>query len=118
MATPIDLHEVAERELEDRSRYVWRIKACASTACQSAGAGAAIEAMNAAVETAGFRGDIEVMQTGCMGLCSAGPLVRVLRRGGEETMYHSVNTEVGEATREESRRCGEIGRVGHGRALR
>mgnify|MGYP000647512534 CR=1 FL=1 len=37
MAAPIDLHAVAERELEDRSRYPWRIKACTSTACQLAG---------------------------------------------------------------------------------
>ena len=42
MATPIDLHEVAKRQLESRSRYPWRIKVCTSTACESAGAGAAV----------------------------------------------------------------------------
>lgn len=97
MATPIDLHDVAERELEDRSRYLWRIKACASTACQSAGAGVAIEAMTGAVEAVGLGADVQVVPTGCMGLCSAGPLVRVLKRGGDVTMYHSVDGTVGEA---------------------
>ncbi len=40
MAAPIDLHEVAEREHEARFRTRWRVKACSSTACLSAGAGA------------------------------------------------------------------------------
>jgi bidirectional [NiFe] hydrogenase diaphorase subunit len=96
MATPIDLHEVAERELEDRSRYMWRVKACASTACQSAGAGASIAAMEAAVTASGRTADVQVMPTGCMGLCSRGPLVRVLPRGGEEVMYQSVDVGAGE----------------------
>ncbi len=95
MAAPIDLHEVAERELEERSRYPWRIKACASTSCQSAGAGPAIAAIEAEVATTGLASEVRVVSTGCMGLCSQGPLVRVLRRGGEEVMYHSVDAEVG-----------------------
>ena len=95
MAAPIDLHEVAERELEERSRYPWRIKACASTSCQSAGAGPAIAALEAEVATTGLASEVRVVSTGCMGLCSQGPLVRVLRRGGEEVMYHSVDAEVG-----------------------
>lgn len=96
MATPIDLHEVSERELEDRSRYMWRIKACGSTACQSAGAGASIDAMGAAIDRAGLSAEVQIMSTGCMGLCSAGPLVRVLKRGGDETMYSSVDVATGE----------------------
>ena len=96
MATPIDLHEVAERELAGRSQYMWRIKACGSTACESAGAGASIDAINGAIEDRGMSADVQVMRTGCMGLCSAGPLVRVLKRGGEETMCRAVDVETGE----------------------
>ncbi len=94
MATPIDLHEVAERELEARSRYPWRLKACASTACLSAGAGASMTAMENAVEASDLALDVQLIPTGCMGLCSRGPLVRLLRRGGEETMYQNVTPEV------------------------
>ncbi len=94
MATPIDLHEVAERELEDQARYPWRIKACGSTACQSAGAGASISTLESEVVAVGLSDSVRVMSTGCMGLCSRGPLVRVLRRGGEETMYQSVDRDV------------------------
>jgi bidirectional [NiFe] hydrogenase diaphorase subunit len=95
MATPIDLHEVAERELEARSRYPWRLKACASTACLSAGAGATMTAMEQAVEAEDLALDVQLIPTGCMGLCSRGPLVRLLRRGAEETMYQAVTPEVG-----------------------
>ena len=94
MAAPIDLHEVAEREHEARSRYPWRIKACASTACLSAGAGATVQALARTIEATDLALDAIVIPTGCMGLCSRGPLVRVLRRGGDETMYQAVNEEV------------------------
>jgi bidirectional [NiFe] hydrogenase diaphorase subunit len=94
MAAPIDLHDVAEREHEARSRYPWRIKACASTACLSAGAGASIQALERTVEASDLALDAVVIPTGCMGLCSRGPLVRLLRRGGDETMYQAVNEAV------------------------
>jgi bidirectional [NiFe] hydrogenase diaphorase subunit len=95
MAAPIDLHEVMERELEARSRYPWRLKACASTACLSAGAGATMQALERTVEAEDLALDVQLIPTGCMGLCSKGPLVRLLRRGGEETMYERVTPEVG-----------------------
>jgi bidirectional [NiFe] hydrogenase diaphorase subunit len=94
MASPIDLHEVAEREHEARSRYPWRVKACASTACLSAGAGATVQALQQTIDSSDLALDAVVIPTGCMGLCSRGPLVRVLRRGGDETMYQTVNAEV------------------------
>lgn len=95
MAAPIDLHEVAEREREERFRTRWRIKACASTACMSAGAGATLAALQSACEDEELALEVQVIPTGCMGLCSAGPLVRVLRRGGDDHMYHKVTPEAG-----------------------
>ena len=65
MATPIDPNEVAERELEARSRYPWRLKACASTACLSAGAGASMAAMERAVEADDLALDVQL-------ICAAG----------------------------------------------
>ena len=94
MAAPIDLHEVAQREHEARSRYPWRIKACGSTACLSAGSASTISALEQTIETSDLALDAVVIPTGCMGLCSRGPLVRVLRRGGDETMYQEVNEDV------------------------
>lgn len=95
MAAPIDLHEVAEREREERYRTRWRVKACGSTACVSAGAGATIAAMEREAESDDMALEVQVIPTGCMGLCSAGPLVKVLRRGGENTLYQKVTPETG-----------------------
>ena len=50
MPAPIDLHEVAERELSERYRFPWRVKACMSTACLSAGAAPAFHAMEESIE--------------------------------------------------------------------
>ncbi len=95
MAKRIDLHEVATREVEARSRYPWRIKACGSTSCLSAGAAGVRAAMDAEVEAAGLGHDVQVVSTGCMGLCSRGPLVRVEPRGGTPTMYQEVDAAAG-----------------------
>jgi bidirectional [NiFe] hydrogenase diaphorase subunit len=93
MAAPIDLHEVMEREREERFRTRWRVKACASTACLSAGAGATIKAVEELVERDDMVLEVQVIPTGCMGLCSAGPLMRMMRRGGDETDYQKVTPE-------------------------
>ncbi len=95
MATPIDLQATAEREHESRSRYPWRLKACTSTACQLAGAQQTFDAIGEEISRSGRGREVQLLPTGCMGLCSAGPLVRVLRRGGDATMYESVDSEVG-----------------------
>ena len=95
MAAPIDLHEVSERELSERYRFPWRVKACMSTACLSAGASAAFQSMEQTIEHEDLALEARLIPTGCMGLCSRGPLVRVLRRGVEETMYQAVSAEVG-----------------------
>ncbi len=94
MAAPIDLHEVSEREREERFRTRWRVKACGSTACLSAGAGATIQAVEDMVEREDMALEVQVIPTGCMGLCSAGPLMRMMRRGGEETDYQKVTPEI------------------------
>ena len=80
MAAPIDLHHVAEMEQEARSRYPFRVKVCNSTACQSAGSGPTIQAFEEAIERNDLALDAVVIPTGCMGLCSAGPLMRLMRR--------------------------------------
>lgn len=95
MAAPIDLHEVSEREREERFRTRWRLKACGSTACVSAGAGATIAALEEEAATDDMALEVQVIPTGCMGLCSQGPLVKMLRRGGAVTMYKKVTPETG-----------------------
>jgi bidirectional [NiFe] hydrogenase diaphorase subunit len=89
MATPIDLHEVTEREREEQFRTPLRVKVCNSTSCASAGSGAVLQAVRELAEGE-FGNTVAVSQTGCMGLCSGGPLMRVEQRGGGEHDYHIV----------------------------
>ena len=42
------------------------------------------------VEREDMQLEVQVIPTGCMGLCSAGPLMRMMRRGGEETDYQKL----------------------------
>ena len=95
MPGPIDLHQVSEHELSERYRFPWRVKVCMSTSCLSAGSGQAFEGMEQTIEKEDLALEARLIPTGCMGLCSRGPLVRVLRRGTDETMYQAVNKEVG-----------------------
>ena len=37
---------------------------------------------------------VEIVQTGCMGLCSRGPLVRVEEKQQEPVLYGNVSAEV------------------------
>jgi len=90
MAAPINLVEVAARELEQRSRYPVRVKVCCSTACQSAGANAALDAITNHLEVTGSTSDAQVVPTGCMGPCSMGPLLRLEPRTGDATLYGHV----------------------------
>ena len=53
-----------------------RILCCTVAGCLSGGAGAVRSAIEREVERQGRAADTEVCGTGCMGLCSQGPLVR------------------------------------------
>ena len=70
MAAPIDLVEVAARELDQRSRFPVRVKVCCSTACQSAGAGATLEQINEHLEASRSTADVQVVPTGWSATCS------------------------------------------------
>lgn len=95
MPAAIDLVEVAKRELEQRSHRLWRVKVCSSTACQSAGSAAVLEAVTDEIGRRGLDEACQVVPTGCMGPCSLGPLVRVEPRAEEPTLYGGVDEATG-----------------------
>jgi bidirectional [NiFe] hydrogenase diaphorase subunit len=95
MPGPIDLDEVASAEHEQRGRYPWRIMVCNSTACLASGGQAVRSALEQTTEAEDLSHDVQVVPTGCMGLCSRGPLVRVDARGGGPTLYGEVTPDVG-----------------------
>jgi bidirectional [NiFe] hydrogenase diaphorase subunit len=93
MPAAIDLDDIANAELEARSRYTHRALVCSSTGCLSAGAAAVRGTLEADVAASGQDHDVQVVPTGCPGLCSRGPLVRVESRGEEPTLYEYVDED-------------------------
>jgi bidirectional [NiFe] hydrogenase diaphorase subunit len=93
MVAPIDLDDVASAELEARSRYTHRALVCTSTGCLSAGAATVRAALEADLVGSDHDHDVQVVPTGCPGLCSRGPLVTVESRGQAQTRYEHVDED-------------------------
>ena len=89
------LLELGEKELARQERYKHRIFCCTSTACLSAGAGLAHSTLKQSVDACKCdEHEAEVVQTGCMGLCNRGPLVRVESKGEDNILYGDVSPDI------------------------
>jgi bidirectional [NiFe] hydrogenase diaphorase subunit len=89
------LQDIAERERERQAKYQTRIFCCISTACLSAGAGETRRSLEDDIKASGCNPEeVELVQTGCMGLCSRGPLVRIEKRGESATLYADIDVEL------------------------
>jgi bidirectional [NiFe] hydrogenase diaphorase subunit len=96
MSTP-DLFDIAQKEAEAQGAFKSTVLCCGSTACLTSGGQAARDAIDEVVAANNLERDVRVVSTGCMGLCSRGPLVKVRRRGEDEVLYADVD---GDAARE------------------
>jgi len=89
------LEKLAQEERERQAKYKRRVFCCTSTACLSAGAGATHSALEQTLALAHCDEDeAEVMPTGCMGLCSQGPLVRVESQNQAPVLYGNVSADI------------------------
>ncbi len=79
-------------ELRSEAARSHRIRVCLAASCQSSGAGEVCEGFERAVESAGRGDDVEVRRVGCLGLCSAGPLVAV---DGRNAAFSELYRHVG-----------------------
>jgi bidirectional [NiFe] hydrogenase diaphorase subunit len=85
------LHKLAQRERQRQSSIQKRIFCCISTACLASGARKTLDSMERAIHACGCDHDqVELVPTGCMGLCSRGPLVRVEEKKGP-TLYANID---------------------------
>ncbi len=71
-----ELFEQQAAELERQKKLDNRIYCCTAAGCVSSGAEAVRKAIADEIKTQGLEGRVEVCGTGCMGMCSRGPLVR------------------------------------------
>ena len=92
--TEIDLRRRAEQERERQSGFAGRVFCCGGASCVTSGSQAVYKALRASLAS---RSEIECVSTGCMGLCSRGPLVRVEIGGGEPSLYTHATPDLAES---------------------
>ena len=76
----------------DLRRRPSRVCICTAASCQSIGADRVHKAIEAEIAKTGREPQVEVRAVGCMGLCSAGPLVRV-ESESSSVLYRNVTVE-------------------------
>ena len=92
------LEDIGHKERSRQSKYQRRIFCCTSTACLSAGAGQVHTSLDQAVAACKCdKHEAEVVKTGCMGLCSEGPLVRVEEKESDPILYGNVSTDLAQS---------------------
>ena len=70
-----------------------RVMVGAATCGLAAGAGSVIDEFKKELENAGIADSVELVETGCIGLCYAEPLVEVRKAGQPSVMYGSVTAK-------------------------
>jgi bidirectional [NiFe] hydrogenase diaphorase subunit len=86
---------LAKKEQDRQAKQHHRIYCCNSTACVSGGAEEIQKSLAATVKnTKGADVEVDIVPTGCMGLCSRGPLLRVETENKAPTLYAEVNPDI------------------------
>jgi len=85
-----ELLKIAEAERKAQMKFQHHVCVCTAAGCLSSGADLVRDALKMEVVESGMQNEVLVKGVGCMGLCSAGPLVTVET---EERMYASVTPE-------------------------
>ncbi|MDX9982333.1 MAG: (2Fe-2S) ferredoxin domain-containing protein, partial [Lentisphaeria bacterium] len=88
--SPNELTAMAEKERQRMQAFRCRIFCCASTGCVSSGCSAVKRAVAEALRSHGLTGQVQIVPTGCMGLCNLGPLLRVEVAGQAPVLYTEV----------------------------
>ncbi len=85
-----ELRKIAEAEREAQKKYQHHVCVCIAAGCLSSGGDLVRDAIQKEVVESGMKSEVLVKGVGCMGLCSAGPLVSVESDG---KMYAGVTPE-------------------------
>lgn len=91
--TPEELKSLTKKERTNGSQPEHTVRVCTAASCLSTQADKIAEQIEASIKADGKEDKCKVKCVGCMGLCSAGPLVSVEDKGGGETMYRDVKPE-------------------------
>ncbi|MCS7264810.1 MAG: NADH-quinone oxidoreductase subunit NuoF [Armatimonadetes bacterium] len=85
-----ELQQLVAKEQEAKQRYKSCINVCVATGCIMCDSERVKEAIEEAVKERGLEKEVIVKGVGCLGLCSAGPMIYVEPEG---IIYHKVSPE-------------------------
>ena len=89
-----ELADVAKEIRAGEEKHEHCLRVCLAAGCQSSGAEGVFEALTSRTEETALKKRAKVKRVGCMGLCSAGPLVEVQSRDRQRAvMYQGVQRE-------------------------
>ncbi len=83
-----DLRDMAEAERARQAGFRDRIVYCSAAGCVSCGSNTVKDALKRHLKERGLEKEIEILGTGCMGLCGEGPL---LKMGSDGSLYQRVD---------------------------
>ncbi|MHB1413846.1 MAG: NADH-ubiquinone oxidoreductase-F iron-sulfur binding region domain-containing protein [Chloroflexota bacterium] len=89
-----ELDRIAEAERARQAGFSCRLQCCASTACNSSGSAEVREALKKALAECNIADKVEMVTTGCMGLCGHGPLVRVVAPDRDELLLELMDADI------------------------
>jgi len=85
-----ELENIYLAEHENQKQYHHRINICAGTGCVSSNSELILNELTDQVKKRGLQNEVLVKKVGCMGLCAAGPIVRIEPEG---ILYKEVTPE-------------------------
>jgi len=91
---PADIDTKAAAELAKQQGFAVRLICCSSTGCQSSGATAIMDGLKKQIKAKGLDTKIQVLGTGCMGLCSKGPLIRLTAKNQGDVLLTDRNPQM------------------------
>ena len=83
-----ELREIRENAKKKTSRY--RVHVCGGTGCTSSGSPRILKRLTEEIQANGLEEDVEIVKTGCFGLCALGPIMIVHPEG---TFYSMVKED-------------------------
>jgi NADH:ubiquinone oxidoreductase subunit F (NADH-binding)/(2Fe-2S) ferredoxin len=91
---PEELEIKAAAETAKQQAFDARLVCCTSTGCQSSGAAEIVTGLKAELKARQLDTKVQVTGTGCMGLCSKGPLVRMTAKNQKDVLFSDIKPEM------------------------
>ena len=90
---PEEITLKAEARAAEQQAFAFRLFCCDSTGCISSGSISIQDALKEELAAAGVADKVEIVPTGCMGLCSLGPLIRVGQQGKDDVLFKEITVD-------------------------